>query len=313
VVRPTRGQKGRNQTWVDPRTQRLPCPSCGLINEANARFCRNCGLPLGWPQDPVRGTTTARADLPSERGTGLGSIIGLVAALAIVAVAAYLLVRPGGVGNPQPGLPTPSSSAGAAASPTEVAVASPTTGTSSGEPSTSPEASASPGETPGPTETPEPTPKATIPPSIGYTCSPGTIADPTVGLWRVVLAHWSHSGSFDRITFDLQRAGDAGRVGKIRIESLSLDQVASTYGVAAPTIGDRAIVVTLDRRFSSVTISPHDTSLTIVPQMAMSKGSDGLYHAVLGAVGTGCHRVGVPEWTSDPTSTTAELNIDVKR
>ena len=89
-----RRDHGANQPphgGADPRTYQTQCPSCGLLNDGSARFCRNCGLPLGWPQDPVRGTTTRRAELPSERGSGLASIVGLLAALALLAGAAYLV------------------------------------------------------------------------------------------------------------------------------------------------------------------------------------------------------------------------------
>ena len=57
--------------------------SSGLRNDVTVRFCRNCGLPLGAPRDPVLGTTTKRADLPSDRGTRrselskLGDLLGL--------------------------------------------------------------------------------------------------------------------------------------------------------------------------------------------------------------------------------------------
>src|SRR3954452_20451869 len=93
----------------------IQCPSCGMLNDPNARFCRNCGLPLGWPQDPVRGTMMRQADLPSERGAGIASIVGLIAAVAILGAAGYLVLRGTSGGSTTP---TP---------PVAVATATPTT------------------------------------------------------------------------------------------------------------------------------------------------------------------------------------------
>jgi len=95
-----RGQQPQNM----PMPPVIQCPSCGMLNDPNARFCRNCGLPLGWPQDPVRGTMMRQADLPSERGAGIASIVGLIAAVAILGAAGYLVLRgtSGGSTNPTP-------------------------------------------------------------------------------------------------------------------------------------------------------------------------------------------------------------------
>ena len=88
---------GRRGAAAAQRPMQFPptiiCPVCGLRNDITVRFCRNCGLPLGAPRDPVRGTTTKRADLPSDRGTGIAAIIGLLVVVGIVGVAGFLIFR----------------------------------------------------------------------------------------------------------------------------------------------------------------------------------------------------------------------------
>jgi hypothetical protein len=49
-----------------------------------------------------------------------------------------------------------------------------------------------------------------------------------------------------------------------------------------------------------------------VPTFQIQPGTDNQWHVVLGVVGTGCQRVGVPEWVTDPTVTNANIQIDVQ-
>ena len=49
-----------------------------------------------------------------------------------------------------------------------------------------------------------------------------------------------------------------------------------------------------------------------VPTFQIQFGTDGLWHAVLGVVGQGCERVGVPEWVKDPNATSGNIQIDVE-
>ena len=86
-----RGEAAAQRPMQFPPT--IICPVCGLRNDVAVRFCRNCGLPLGAPRDPVRGTTTKRADLPSDRGTGIAAIIGLLIVVAIVGGAGFLIYK----------------------------------------------------------------------------------------------------------------------------------------------------------------------------------------------------------------------------
>lgn len=285
----------------------LVCPSCGLRNDPSARFCRNCGLPLGWPEDPVRGTTTRQADLPSNRGAGVASIIGLLAAVAVLVVAGFLVLRgSGGSGTVSPShSPSSRPSVGLLSPGPSGSGLTPTTGVATPPPS-------------GTTDTPSPAvtePPGSFPATIGFSCDPGTIADASLTRWKVArISSKSYSISgFDRVILDLSSQGTTNREATISVESLTLAQVSSRYGLNAPQNADHAVVVTFEHRVIGFKQSPVTTGMKVVPNLSMGLGSDGLWHVVLGVVGNGCHRIGVPVWDSDPTATSAQLNIDVKK
>ena len=48
---------------------------------------------MGSGGDPVRGTKTRRPELPGDRGAGIGAIIGLVVAIAVLGGAGFFIVR----------------------------------------------------------------------------------------------------------------------------------------------------------------------------------------------------------------------------
>lgn len=290
-------------------TAPLICPSCGLRNDYSARFCRNCGLPLGWPEDPVRGTTTRRADLPSERGAGVASIIGLLAAVGVLVVAGYLVLRgSGGFGTPGPvRSPTPRPSSIAVASPSGLHSASPSLGTS-------PLPSGSPGITDTPSQ-PITDPPGTFPPVTDFTCDQATIQDPTLSRWKVLHVNFSSSttGGYDSVIMDLTRESVSSRSASISIQTVTLDEVSGTFGMNAPQNAERAVVVTFEHRLNGFTVPPSATGMKVIHNLNMDQGSDQLWHVVLGVVGNGCHRIGVDAWENDPTATAAVLTIDVKK
>lgn len=300
------GDRGAWQNTRDPQAA-LECPSCGLRNDPSARFCRNCGLPLGWPQDPVRGTTTRRADLPSERGTGAASVIGLIAAVAVLAVAAFLVLRPGnsGTGTLTP-TGTPRASTRIASASPGSSLPGPTTGVATVPPSASLEPSLEPTE--GTTA-----PPATFPAQADFSCDPTNLGDPTKGRWYVGHIDWRSEGSWDEVLLDMTREGDAGRAGAMTVESMTLDEVSGRIGMNPPPDADRAVVLTMDRRFSSFQLTTNDTGMAVVTNVAIGKGSDELWHVVLGVTGDGCHRAGVAAWDDDPTAQDVQLIIDVRR
>lgn len=281
----------------------LVCPSCGLRNDPSARFCRNCGLPLGWAQDPVRGTTTRHADLPSERGAGVASIIGLLAAVAVLAVAAFLVLRgssgsatPTRTASPRPSLAVASSSGFASGLP-------------SLRPSQLPGASTPASELPSAAAT---QPPASLAATTDFTCDPAAIGDSSLSNWRVRHVSWKPSGTYDTVIMDLTREGTATQAAMISVQSLALNEVSARYGLNPPRKGDRAVVVTFEGRVNGFPVPTTGTGMPVIPNLAMAQGSDGLWHAVFGVVGTGCHRIGVAAWSTQAVNT-AKLLIDVQQ
>jgi len=308
-----RRDRGANQPphgGADPRTYQTQCPSCGLLNDGSAHFCRNCGLPLGWPQDPVRGTTTRRAELPSERGSGLASIVGLLAALALLAGAAYFAFRPSGGGTTFTPLPS--------ASPAASASAAPASAIGSFEPSALPSeplSSTEPSVLPSGEATVEPTsPSGSFSPSTGYTCDQATLTDPTNGRWKITGTNALRNGNSDEMTLTLSRSGDIKTGPTLTIESMTASDVTARYGITAPSGVDRAIVVSFEGKVSiGVPQAIPSTGLTAIVNTDAETDSTGIVRAVLGVNGTGCHQLSVPSWASDPGATTVQVLIDVKR
>ncbi len=302
----------------------IVCPVCHLRNDVTARFCRDCGLPLGFPRDPVRGTTTRRAELPSERGAGIAAVLSLAAIVVIAGIAGYLVFRSFETGaitanasSATPSIPV----SGASVDPVPGAVGSPAS-ESSAPPS--PASSTDPGDAPtadprdeptaapdgDPTEEPAPT-RST---RTGWTCDPAAIQDPLRGRWRIAQARWGRQESFDRLTFDLVRLEGSVRRGAIvSMEFLRPGRAASRYDVATPR-GDRALVITFDGPLNLRAAMSARPGLTALASFEARADDEGVVHAVLGISGDGCARIIATDWRdgSDRT-TTAKLAIDIRR
>jgi hypothetical protein len=293
---------------------------CHLRNDVAARFCRGCGLPLGAPRDPVRGTTTRRADLPSDRGAGIAAILSLVAIVAIAGLAGFLVLR---------GFES-TTTAGASASSSSPPVAA----VASGDPGTSaaPVASQDPGpRVASPTEpigqpTPEPTEEPTEVPTegptarplatrTGWTCKNAAIQDPLRGRWRIAQARWGRTEDFDRLTFDLTRVdGEAQRGVIVRMQFLRPNQAASRYEVERPD-GDRAIVLTFDGAMNLRNdIALQRPGLVTLASVETREDDEGTVRAVVGVNGDGCVRLVANEWRNGSDDTTeAKLVLDIRR
>jgi hypothetical protein len=291
-----------------------------MLNDPNARFCRNCGLPLGWPQDPVRGTMMRQADLPSERGAGIASIVGLIAAVAILGAAGYLVLRgtSGGTTNPTPPVTVTATPTGTL---TAIGSGSPTP-TPTGTPAVvaTPTATAT-AAAPSPTNSPS-TPTGTPPPAVrAFTCDPVTIANSKKGHWTITRANWRFTADkYDTIELEMGRTRSTGGLPTMTLESMPVSEVSSRFGLTPPQDVDHAVVLTLGKQFSSIRVSPHPTDLdslggepmSAVPIFQIQPGTDDLWHVVLGVVGEGCQRVGVAEWVRDPDATSGNIVIDVQ-
>jgi hypothetical protein len=295
------------------------CPVCGLRNDVTVRFCRNCGLPLGAPRDPVRGTTTKRAELPSDRGSGIAAIIGLVAVVGIVGVAGLMIFR---------GFQANAGGAGGSPGPSLVAMASIVPGATAGR--SSPVASVEPGasvviatSTPKATDGPgtggDATPRPTKDPGAvatvsAWTCKSAAIGDPFKGRWRIARASWNRGATTDRLTLSLTRMSGGTKNGtSIEMAFMSPGKAASTYGVTRP-LGDRAIVLTFDGPINVGTAMVASPGLLALETIDVRKDASGVTHAVIGVTGTGCARLNSPDWRSGSDSiTSADLLLDVRR
>jgi hypothetical protein len=296
------------------------CPVCGLRNDITVRFCRNCGLPLGAPRDPVRGTTTKRADLPSDRGTGIAAIIGLAVVVGIVGGAGALIYK-GFQANASGG---PGASFVAIASNRSGASPGSSMPSASGEPSSSgrpgvsqaPAASGEPvptdepGATAAPTPRPTKTPVSTI---TAWTCKSGSIGDPLKGRWRIERASWNSGATSDRLTLALTRmSGGAKPATSVKLEFISPGKAASLYGITRP-VGDRALVITFDGPITVGIPKVGIPGLRAIESVDVRRDTSGVAHAVIGVSGDGCARLNVPDWRSGADKVpTADVLIDVR-
>ncbi|MET0772225.1 MAG: hypothetical protein ABWZ82_03995 [Candidatus Limnocylindrales bacterium] len=316
---------GRKGDAAAPGRAQIPlfvvCPVCHLRNDVSARFCRDCGLPLGAPRDPVRGTTTRRADLPSDRGAGIAAVLSLAAIVVIAGMAGFLVLRSFESATTA-GASASSSTGPIAAVPSDHPV-----------PSTAPQASvdanppAEPSSTgPGePTPRPRPTIQPTEQPSdeptarplttrTGWTCGSAAIQDPLLGRWRIAQPRFGRQAGFDRLTFDLTRLdGEARRGVIVRMRFLRPAQAASRYGVDTPS-GDRAIVLTFDGPINLRGDVSERPGLEALESLEARTDDEGVVHAVVGIAGDGCVRLSANDWrTGSGDTTEAKLVVDIRR
>jgi hypothetical protein len=326
-----RGQAAAQRPMQIPPT--ITCPVCGLRNDITVRFCRNCGLPLGAPRDPVRGTTTKRADLPSDHGNGIAAIIGLLAVVGIVGVAGFLIFK-GFQGSATTANASPGASAVVRASGAPVGTpgitfplgtsdpaASRVPGTSQPAETDTPSATDDPAATDAPTTTDEPTdPGATATPRpIGttsqWTCKAGAIADPLGGRWRITHANWSSATTTDRLTLSLTRVNGSVRDGTtVRMAFMAPSKAASTLGITRP-LGDRALVLTFDGpTIAGTPMVGQPAAMRALASVDIRRDADGVTQAAIGISGTGCVRLSAPAWkTGSDATLTADLILDIRR
>ncbi len=304
------------------------CPVCGLRNDITVRFCRNCGLPLGAPRDPVRGTTTKRAELPSDRGNGIAAIFGLLVVVGIVGVAGFFIYKGfQSNGGTATGSPRPSHVVSASATPQSTPAltfpaASVDPNATQGPGSSQPTTSREPGASDPPTETPEPSVQPSEPSSSpapistvsAWTCSTGAIADPLDGRWRIARTSWNRGASSDRVTLTLTRVSGSAKQGTIvNLAYMSPARAAAKYGVTRP-VGDHAIVLTFDGPVAVGTPMVGSPSMQAIESVDVRRDSSGVSHAVVGITGTGCARLNSADWRNGSDSTqTALLTLDVRR
>lgn len=304
-------RRDRGDEAYDQLPSQIICPVCGLRNDSMARFCRNCGLPLGAPRDPVRGTTSGRADLPSEHGAGIAAVVGLLVAVVVLAGAGWLILRSNsGPGTATGPTPTPAGSQAPAASPDPAATLVPAA-TGGALPSRLPAGSGDPGpsvvpSSPGaatPAPSGEPSAAPTEPPLVAdttFTCDPASFVDPTRGAWRVTAARWGKRGDrFDELTIELTREEGRGRT-TIEVEALNARQAARVSGLAeAPT--SRVILITFDGDVIIRQAIVADMALEALDYLNVETPDETTYGAV-GVNSDGCYRMLVPDWQEGVTT-----------
>jgi len=320
-------RRDRGDEAYEQLPSQIICPVCGLRNDGMARFCRNCGLPLGAPRDPVRGTTSRKADLPSEHGAGIAAIVGLLAAVVVLAGAGFLILR-GNSGSGTAVAPTPTpvtaslvpggSLAPATTSgalPTRLPLGSPIPGTSA-----APVASVDPGtSSPAPSAAPSSTPPANGSPApligdTGFTCGAADFDDPSRGTWRVTEAQWGARDKWDELTVFLQRVEGRGRTN-IGVEAMSAREAGQVTGLDEAPSG-RVILITFD---GDVERDPEDPIVNQLSERALDylniETTSEATYAVVGVERDGCYRLFSPAWKKGQETAvgdTIKLLLDVR-
>ncbi|MFN8621147.1 MAG: zinc ribbon domain-containing protein [Chloroflexota bacterium] len=297
--------RDRGEQAPAPYPSQIICPSCGLRNDPTTRFCRNCGLPLGAPSDPVRGTTSRRADLPSEHGAGIAAMVGLGVAVVLLGGAAFLILRNNSDSGDTGNLPA----ATAKATPKATAQAGGVEVSLSPEDSLAPTVTAQPDPSrdPGgpvatlpPRDTPDPgtDPFASASPGplvadTGETCSPADFRDPTNSKWKIVEARWGGRNKYDELTIVLRKDSGEGS-SDFAVESMDSTTAAQISGLD-PAPGSQVILITFDGDISIK--SPIVAKLSEKQLNYLNvESTDEATYAVVGVNRDTCYRLYVPAW-----------------
>ena len=320
-------RRDRGESANEQRPNHVVCPVCGLRNDVMSRFCRNCGLPLGAPRDPVRGTISRRADLPSDHGAGIAAIVGLLAAVVVLAGAGWLILRsnsssddgvaaaptptsvvtlaPGSTARPQATgglLPSrePAGSLGSGALPTRRPLASgePVATEPPVEESIAPEASSSPGPLVADTD---------------FTCEQADFDDPTKGKWRITQALWGGRDKWDELTLVLRREQGKGDTN-ISVESMTAREAAQITGLDE-ALSNRVVLITFDGdvRINDPIVALL-SSLRQLTYLNVESTSEATY-AIVGVNRNTCYRMVAPAWKNGRTTAvgdTMKLLLDVR-
>ena len=217
----------------------VTCPACGLTNEAGARTCRNCGLPIAAADDPVRGVAPGRVDLPRTRRSGFSATIGFFMVVGLLLVGGSLAVTGGG------GILSGGGRFFAEATPTPTPA--PVIDESGGQEV----ASAAPAE-PG-----EDAPKAKTANMNTYSCSNGSIKDLSRGRWLLsdVNSEVRTDGDgvqYDQIYWKLTRQNPGKKIKAANATTVKMlwttpAQAEAKHGALVGDVsGDRALEIVFD-------------------------------------------------------------------
>ncbi len=314
MTRSTSPQGGSTprQPWTpDQAPQGVTCPACALVNEAGARVCRNCGLPIASTADPLRGVKAGHVDLPTAQRSGLSGMVGLAMVIGLLLVGGTLAVSGGGILNSGGRLgvdPVASTSPGVASS-------SAPRDDGAG-PDTPPDAVDPSGpDTGGVTAAGAAT-------SFDFTCENGAITDLGASKW--LLSRYTagvredEAGDYERITWEMSKRGTAKAGTTAVMEWTTPKEARSTYGATLVT-GERAIVVTFDGPVDA-TVGQQIDQLQLEPEgieqirtIDMFEGEDGKVRTVIGIRGDSCARMSSVGWSKKGKVKNAKVYLDVER
>lgn len=307
------------QPWTPERPgPGVTCPACGLANQPGARVCRRCGLPIASPDDPLRGVTPGRVDIPGARGSGLSATFGLLIVVAALVVVGSLALSGDGFlsggsqlgaafsGDASAGSLDPAASGQPAATGAPGATLAPGATPVSGVPGTSP----APGTTPAP-RTPA------TPAGIDWTCETGTIGDTEAGRWRLATVSAGPREGFDRITLDLERmAARTRQATNVTMAWSTPAEAEERYGVRPA--GPRVLVLTFDPDIALGTPRAIDTesleaeAALVLRSVDVLSSEDGATVLLAGIRGDGCARLNSPQWKRDGVDDRALVYLDVQ-
>jgi hypothetical protein len=310
---PTRLPSGGapRQPWApDQGPPGVTCPACGLANEAGARVCRNCGLPIASAGDPLRGVAPGRVDMPSTHRSGLSATIGLVLVIGLLLVGGSLAVSGGGILSSGGRLVS-----GAGADPSAVPTSLP-------EPAEG-QVVLDDGEATDSTD-PEPDDK---PPAEGtsfdYTCEDAAIKD--LGKLKWLLSEVAagprvdEDGAFDQVYWKMSRQSkQAVKKGTtVRMEWTTPKEAQQDYGIQRVQ-GDRALIITFD---GPVEITANQTieaeqleaeGITQVRRIQLFEGEDGKVRAAIGLSSDSCARMEAKGWGGKATPANSRVILDIE-
>lgn len=305
------GAGAPRQPWTPEQApQGVTCPACALANEAGARVCRNCGLPIASSADPLRGVKPGHVDLPTARRSGLSAMLGLAMVIGLLIVGGTLAVSGGGILNSGGRLgvaPVASATPAAASNLPRDDGASPVARPEVADPSaplTGEEVAT------GPTT------------AFDYTCEDGAITDLGASEWKLSQftagLREEETETYERITWEMSKRGTADTGTTATMEWTTPKEARTTYGATLVT-GARAIVVTFDGPVDSTAGQQVDQLLlepegvTQIRSIDMFEGEDGKVRTVIGIRGDSCARMSSLGWSKKGKVKNAKVYLDVER
>jgi hypothetical protein len=289
----------------------VTCPACGLTNEAGARTCRNCGLPIASADDPIRGVSPGRVDLPRTRRSGFSAAIGFVLVVALLLVGGSLALTGGG------GV---LSGGGRLIGPAETPTPAPAAVTQTG--------------TDGP-DAPEvfleeeDLPKATTANMSTYSCENGAIKDLSRGRWfltdvKATVREEEDGTKYDQVYWRLDRQNPGKKVKARSATTVTMrwttpDAAKERYGdVIGRVQGDRAIEIVFDGPVdisANAVIEQYELENVDIEQLRRVQMFE---HAkkvrtLIGIKGDSCARLGSVQWGAKSTQDNARVVLDVER